>query len=137
MVPKLSPATSIRQACSTRPAASAWAWPPSAPAPVIPSYCNEEIDTLYIDCLPLEGGDIVNLSRLIAEAKEQLGFEEDYRLTEERGYGRAAGILCDAVQSLIVGGVSSDIVCFSRLQEHKDCLAMLQGLAGRTIKGSF
>ena len=92
-----------------------------------------DIPILYVDCVPYGSGDFTPLSRLVAAAKDQLGYDMDYRIEEENAFGKAAGRLSDAVAALIVPG--DNVQASSRLAEHRDCLTMLEGRCGQMIKG--
>ncbi len=114
------------------PGVSAEAYSTVGTAPA--TYTTEpDIPTLYVDCVPYGSEDFTHLSRLVAEAKDQLGYDMDYRIEDENAFGKAAGRLSDAVASLIVPG--DNVLASSRLAEHRDCLAMLEGRAGQVVKG--
>jgi len=94
------------------------------------------IGILYVDCLPVgpEAGVTTKLSSIIAEALDQEGLNDDYRLEERLGFGKAAGFLSTIVARTIGQG-PLDVSCSTRLPEHRDCLAMLEGMAAHVIKG--
>jgi hypothetical protein len=97
------------------------------------------LGTLYVDCLPAKGGKekTMDLSSLIAGALASL--DTDYRLMEDNDFGKAAGFLSSVVKQEILSqwtGFDLDIICSSRTPEHLHCLAMLEGLAQRVIRGT-
>jgi hypothetical protein len=101
----------------------------------IPYTPRRQIPFLFVDCAPLSGDfPAIRLSALVREAMESLGYAEDYRLHPDNAYGRAAGVLSDAVAEAL-GDQRVSVVCSTRITEHRDCLCFLEGISDVVVKG--
>lgn len=105
------------------------------PIPYTPVTPRRQIPFLFVDCAPLSGDlPVLRLSDLVREAMESLGYSEDYRLHPDNAYGRAAGVLSDAVAE-VLGDRRVSVVCSTRITEHRDCLCFLEGISDVVVKG--
>jgi len=104
---------------------------PPPPVPQVPK--DYSVGTLYIDCFPQQGERPEHLSKILRKANEQIVTQSDhYRLETDLEFGKAGAAISLAVAVYLTG---QDVYASMRLAEHRDCMALLEGCAVKTIKG--